>query len=152
MAQASQLSHTERVMSVAANHPLRNSEHPHEIISDSWRRCMNEYGLDPCKIPDTEIIEASLLSDHREQMHDLITVARGECENLYNQISQSGYIIILTDGQGVILDQICDPGLEKTFNESGLMPGSVWSEKKARIRAIPPTTPGYMAPGCENSK
>lgn len=130
MTRLSPQSHTERVMLVGANSKSTNLDVPHEIISASWQRCINDFGLDPATKPESEVIDASSLKARRDAMHDFINVARGECRNLYEQISQSGYTIALTDAEGVILEQLTDPELEKTFKQCGLIPGSVWSEKR----------------------
>ncbi|HID82560.1 MAG TPA: GAF domain-containing protein, partial [Thiotrichales bacterium] len=123
-------SHAERVMLVGAHGASKSMDVPHEVISTSWQRCINDFGLDPADKPESEIIEASSLKARRDEMHDFINVARGECRNLYEQISQSGYTIALTDAEGVILEQLTDSGLEKAFKQCGLLPGSVWSEKR----------------------
>lgn len=130
MTRLSSQSHTERVLLVGTNSKGTNLDIPHEIISASWQRCINDFGLDPADTPETEVIEASSLNARRDEMHDFINVARGECRHLYEQISQSGYTIALTDAEGVILEQLSDSGLKKAFTQCGLLPGSVWSEKR----------------------
>jgi len=128
MTHLSPQSHNERVLLVGSKCTGTNIESPHKIISASWQRCINDYGLDPSTKPETEVIERSCLKNRRDKLHDLISLVRGECRKLYTQISQSGYTIAFTDPDGVILEQLSDPVLEQTFKQFGLIPGSVWSE------------------------
>ncbi|MFT4045168.1 MAG: hypothetical protein QM661_00555 [Solimonas sp.] len=48
--------------------------------------------------------------------HDeLVDIARAEMDALYDQISGSGYALLLTDANGVILNEKADPTLTRMF-------------------------------------
>jgi transcriptional regulator of acetoin/glycerol metabolism len=49
--------------------------------------------------------------------------------NLYQQLAGSGYAIMLTDREGVLLNYFGDPAFTHAASKTGLMPGAVWSER-----------------------
>src|SRR5262249_23623022 len=49
--------------------------------------------------------------------------------HLYRQRVGSGYSIILTDRDGVLLSYYGDPGFKSAASRTGLVPGAVWSER-----------------------
>jgi transcriptional regulator of acetoin/glycerol metabolism len=98
-------------------------------VLSSWQRCLDEYGTDPDARRDTPVLEAAELRDRQAGFGELLQVARAEMENLYEQIAGSGYAVILSDEQAVILDAITDPTLKREFRESGLRAGAIWNER-----------------------
>ncbi len=59
----------------------------------------------------------------------LLEVAHSEMENLYQQVAGSGYAILLTDTEGVVLNYVGDPQFTKTASRNGLCNGAVWTEQ-----------------------
>jgi len=49
--------------------------------------------------------------------------------NLYQQLAGSGYSIILTDRDGVLLSYYGDPSFKRAASRAGLVPGAAWSER-----------------------
>ncbi|HEV7777156.1 MAG TPA: sigma-54-dependent Fis family transcriptional regulator [Luteibacter sp.] len=98
-------------------------------VLSSWQRCLDEYGTDPDARRETPVLEAAELRDRQSGFGELLQVARAEMENLYEQIAGSGYAVILSDAQAVILDAITDPTLKREFRESGLRSGAIWNER-----------------------
>ncbi|MFZ0789021.1 MAG: sigma-54-dependent Fis family transcriptional regulator [Chromatiaceae bacterium] len=99
-----------------------------EMTFASWRRCRDEYGLDPAITPDPLIIARADLRDRQEGVGHLLEIARPEMTNLYQQLAGSGHAIILTDRDGVLLNYIGDPGFTHAAANVGIRTGAVWSE------------------------
>jgi transcriptional regulator of acetoin/glycerol metabolism len=114
-----------------ASHPQRESLFPNagNRITQSWVRCLNEYKLDPDTCTEPEVVSPAELQDRQDQLADLQAVAKVEMANLYQQLAGSGYAIILTDRDGVLLNYFGDPAFTHAASKTGLMPGALWSER-----------------------
>jgi transcriptional regulator of acetoin/glycerol metabolism len=98
-------------------------------VTKSWQRCVDDYGLAPDAARDTPVLNAQTVRERQQQFGELLNVARAEMESLYEQIAGSGYAVIFSDTESVILGAITDPTLSREFREAGLRTGAVWSEK-----------------------
>ncbi|KRB70563.1 sigma-54-dependent Fis family transcriptional regulator [Noviherbaspirillum sp. Root189] len=97
-------------------------------ITKSWIRCFKEYHLDPGSGHDIVVIGRTELQERQERIADVLEVASIEMANLYQQLSGSGYAIMLTDRDGVVLNYFGDPSFTHAASRTGLMQGAVWSE------------------------
>ena len=98
-------------------------------IIDSWRRCINEYELDPERLPEPIVVDSSELLDRQEKLCTLAEIARAEMTNLYQQVAGSGHAILLTDNDGVVLNYVGDPMFTGTASKTALQTGAVWTEQ-----------------------
>jgi transcriptional regulator of acetoin/glycerol metabolism len=98
-------------------------------ITQSWIRCLNEYKLDPGASNDPEVVPLAELHLRQERLADLQAVAKVEMANLYQQLAGSGYAIMLTDRDGVLLNYFGDPAFTHAASKTGLMPGALWNER-----------------------
>jgi len=114
-----------------ASHPQRESHlsNTGNRITQSWVRCLDEYKLDPGTCTEPEVVSPAELQDRQERLLDLQAVAKVEMANLYQQLAGSGYAIILTDRDGVLLNYFGDPAFTHAASKTGLMPGALWSER-----------------------
>lgn len=127
--------HIQRVISVAHNKvPAAN---PEPKIIRSWERCLESYGLDPASNREPFVVERAELTNHRDRLIDALgEVTKAEMEQLYQRIAGSGYSVILTNSEGVILNYIGDPTLSDHFQRAGLLPGAIWSEHQEGTNGI----------------
>ncbi|MDB5959675.1 MAG: sigma-54-dependent Fis family transcriptional regulator [Massilia sp.] len=107
----------------------RNDSSNYSRITASWIRCLNDYRLDPDSMREPQVVERVELQGRQHSLADLRDVAEGEMANLYQQLAGSGYAIMLTDSEGVLLSFFGDPGFSHAASRTGLMPGAVWSEQ-----------------------
>ena len=121
--------HVNRVRSVVQNRMARAPVASGSRITESWLRCLNEHQLDPASGIDPEIVGPAELQERQHSLADLRTAAEGEMANLYQQLAGSGYAIMLTDRDGVLLNFFGDPGFTHAASKTGLMQGAVWSER-----------------------
>ncbi|MCT8976971.1 sigma-54-dependent Fis family transcriptional regulator [Clostridium sp. CX1] len=103
------------------------------IIKDSWTRSKN-YGVNYL---ETEIRKASKeeLSFKLKENEELILIAHPIMENLYNIVSGSGFVIILTDREGCIIDMVGDQEMMK-IEELNFHLGAFWTEESIGTNAI----------------
>jgi transcriptional regulator of acetoin/glycerol metabolism len=121
--------HVDRVRSVVQSRSGRDRIGAANRITQSWIRCLDEYRLDPATCAEPEVVTAAELQERQERLADVQAVAKVEMANLYQQLAGSGYAIMLTDREGVLLNYFGDPAFTHAASKTGLMPGAVWSER-----------------------
>ena len=100
-----------------------------EHLRRSWLRCLDEYGLDPESSAQPAVVSHQELLVRKEQNLELVSFADTEMAHLHRQLDGSGHSIILTDRDGVLLCYYGDPSFKGAASRTGLVPGSVWSER-----------------------
>ena len=100
---------------------------PH--VTKSWDRCFNRYSMEPDAKRKTIVLDAESVRGRQQKLGELLNVARAEMENLYEQIAGSGYAVILSDADAVVLSAVTDPDVKREFRSAGLWVGAVWSEQ-----------------------
>ncbi len=111
----------------------------HELgpgVDGSWRRCLNDFKLDPVRDYQTNVLDQTLLKSLQSEHEELVHIARAEMDSLYEQISGSGYALLLADTAGVILCEKVDPVLKRMFQSAGLIVGAEWSEEREGTNGI----------------
>ncbi|MES2263228.1 MAG: sigma-54-dependent Fis family transcriptional regulator [Pseudomonadota bacterium] len=106
------------------------------LIVRSWRRSLGQYKLDPGRRNAPRVLAGGLLRDHQDPMEDVMQIARGGVEYLFNQVRSAGYVVLLTDSQGVTVDFQADPMQSKELRRAGLYLGSCWSEEEEGTCAV----------------
>ncbi len=100
-------------------------------VLESWRRCVDQHGLDPTRPSPAHIVTATKLREHREQSERLIAIARSGIETLFRQVVGQNYVLLLADQEGVTVDYFGDLSCESELRDAGLYLGSDWSENLA---------------------
>jgi transcriptional regulator of acetoin/glycerol metabolism len=105
-------------------------------IGVSWRRCLNDFNLDPGVDYQLTVVDQTRIKDLQAEHDELVQIARAEMDSLYEQISGSGYALLLADTSGVILCEKFDPTLRRMFVQAGLIVGAEWSEMREGTNGI----------------
>jgi transcriptional regulator of acetoin/glycerol metabolism len=98
------------------------------LVSASWRRCVETYGMDPTRPDPAHIVTDAELRQHREQSERLIATARSGLQTLFRQVAGQNYVLLLADAKGVCVDFFGDPRFEDELRLAGLYLGSDWTE------------------------
>ena len=122
MTNQAQNRHIDNVMSVAMHGTAANGAN--ELIHNSWRRCVNDYGLDPARPKAPHIVTSATLRAHQEQIEEFMQVARVGMEQMYKRVSSLGYVLLLTDAQGVTVDYIGNDARAPDLKIGGLYLGA----------------------------
>ena len=129
--------HVETVLRVVgSDSPLHESDANTGLIHRSWRRCANEHALDPAMRPDVRIETRSRLRECRQQLEEHLQVARAGMEQLYKHVSDLGYVLLLTDAEGVTIDFIGNGTWDAPLRRAGLALGANWNEVHAGTNGI----------------
>jgi transcriptional regulator of acetoin/glycerol metabolism len=121
-----QVAHAERI-SVAVRDGSSDPSTEDRLLK-SWRRSLEDYGLDPGRPGEPRILPASRLRERLEPLDAFMRIARHGVRRLHEQVRDANYIVLLTDAQGIALDFMGTPALDKPLRRAGLYLGSNWSE------------------------
>lgn len=105
-------------------------------IAASWRRSLERHGLDPSSKLTQNMETEAELNQRRERSGQLRNVATVELDRLFSLVGASGCTVVLTDTEGVILDQRCSDADAPYFASWGLQPGANWSEQHEGTNGI----------------
>ncbi|WCR05104.1 sigma-54-dependent Fis family transcriptional regulator [Paracoccus saliphilus] len=89
---------------------------------------MLKHGLDPGDRRRPERLSQPELATRREAMERFLHVAAPQLDQLYNLVCLSGCNVLLTDSEGVVLDQRMSEADAAQFRDWGLWQGADWSE------------------------
>jgi len=106
------------------------------IIQSSWRRCVHQYGLDPARMQEARILPQMRLREHQQRIDDFTRIARHGLETLYGQVGGIGYVVLLTDADGVTVDYLGNANTDTALRRAGLYLGAEWSENGAGTCAV----------------
>jgi len=104
------------------------------VIASSWKRCWALINPHQDILP-VRLNEAHLLTTQVTNFN-LISIARPIIEDMHQNINQSRFAILLTNGAGCVLDMISDPGMQVPLNRWGIFPGAFLSEDHVGTNAI----------------
>ena len=97
-------------------------------LATSWRRSMMKHGLDPADSRRPERLSQAELSERRRGMEGFLRVAGPQIDQLYSLVGLSGCNVLLTDAEGLVLDQRVSEADAAQFRDWGLWQGADWSE------------------------
>lgn len=106
------------------------------FVIDSWKRCVQQHGLDPTRPSPAYIVPETQLREHQQRAKRLTSIARSGVEELFRQVAGQNYVLMLTDAQGVTVDFFGDPSFEEDLRHSGLFLGSDWSEAQSGTSGV----------------
>lgn len=130
------VSHVNRITESLQHGKASQPEHEFPLIIDSWQRCLKAYGLDPAGRHPISVVDTPTLKERRERAGWLLDIARQEMECLFKMIEGSGFSILLTDAEGIIIDNLCDAALANDFRNAGLWLGANWNERSEGTNGI----------------
>ncbi len=105
-------------------------------LAASWRRSYEHHGIDPTNSAPTNRISQKELVLRRQNLEQLISLAEPQLDELFGLICNAGCSVILTDQNGLILDQRTSSADKDSFEEWGLCPGAIWSESTEGTNGI----------------
>jgi transcriptional regulator of acetoin/glycerol metabolism len=103
-------------------------------VLDSWHRC-EAMNVDYTLGKGTRVSNLYLQESLRRRK-ELISVSRPILENVFHMVKNTGYSLILTDENGVIIDLIINDDIKNIHNNINFVRGSKWDEKNVGTNAI----------------
>src|SRR5438105_10466757 len=109
---------------------------PRSMILDSWLRCSDMHVNPSRRCAPLAIARESQLHQLRETNELLIRATRSVMDRLTNFLADSGYVVVLSDAKGRLLDVLGDVGIRRRLARIDFVPGGNWSEAAAGTNAI----------------
>lgn len=121
--------HVERVRSTVRLATSSPAAEQGPVVA-SWRRCLDQYGLEPHRVRPTSVLTHTELRDICCSLDDLLESARSEVERLFTRLARHDYVVTLHDKNSVsVLVYSPDSHLQGKARGSRLLTGSVWHEE-----------------------
>ncbi|MBY4675028.1 sigma-54-dependent Fis family transcriptional regulator [Marinobacterium arenosum] len=98
-------------------------------IEGSWRRCIEQYHLEPGRDLRAPRLGEAEIRNAREQLDNLLYSADPVFERLRQLGGNSGYCVLVTDANGIVLRQYIDTQRGQELADKGLTVGTVWNEE-----------------------
>lgn len=124
------VAHADFVVSAVRGGPLPVQTGVDERVVRSWRRSLAAYHLDPGRTVEPRILTGGALKDHQVRLETFSAIAKHGITKLHEQLRDAGYVILLTDSEGVTVDFAGASSLERELRHAGLYLGSCWSERE----------------------
>ena len=106
------------------------------LVAASWCRSGLKHGLSAGDKGGPDIVTGSELTRRRQRNGLLLDVARPLLDQLFQTVSATGCAVMLSDGDGVILEARSLAGDREMFDRVGLTAGGVWSEASEGTNGI----------------
>src|SRR5580704_11479724 len=75
-----------------------------EVISHSWRRCVELHHIDPDGGEPPRILTENALRLSKESLERVRRAAQPELDRLHRIVDYAGYVTLLCDTQGVVVE------------------------------------------------
>jgi len=109
---------------------------PRMIILDSWRRC-HTLRVDPARRYAPLAVARDAQLDHIRSLNEvLIRAATPMTAHLKEFLADSGYVVVLSDARGCLLEVIGDTTIRRRLARIDFVAGGNWSEAAAGTNAI----------------
>src|SRR5881227_2555398 len=109
---------------------------PRSLILESWQRC-HAMNVNPSRrFAPLAVARESQLYQLREANELLIRATHSVMGRLTDFLAGSGYVIVLSDVKGCLLDVLGDAGIRRRLARIDFVPGGNWSEAAAGTNAI----------------
>ncbi len=106
------------------------------MILRSWERC-RRFGLgDANYAPAMDAMDRVALKTEQERNRLLLTQGRSIMEHVFEQIRDSGSMVILADSNGLLLETVGDPDFVSRADRVALLAGASWDENLRGTNAI----------------
>lgn len=104
-------------------------------IVDSWNRC-REAGVNPYDTAPHHKMDEARLNTVLAEKHELIKIAKPFMAKLYKFVQGSGFVVVLADENGYILETLGDEDTLHNPMTNNFFQGASWRETEAGTNAI----------------
>ncbi|MBC7088030.1 MAG: sigma-54-dependent Fis family transcriptional regulator [Tissierellales bacterium] len=103
-------------------------------IKRSWIRCsMNALDTNHGQ---GKLVSKEVLDEEKEKNKELISIALPIMKNLNDIVMGTGFVLVLTDAKGLILEVIGEDKILEETKSLNFVPGAIWSEEFVGTNAI----------------
>lgn len=98
------------------------------FIKKSWERCRDKYRISPESDVKLVSLTEHEVKEHREPMEKLLEHSIGVFDKIRTVAKRSGYTVLVTDTQGVVVKSFTESTVADELDSHGLRQGTMWSE------------------------
>ncbi|ADK81748.1 sigma-54-dependent Fis family transcriptional regulator [Sediminispirochaeta smaragdinae] len=98
-------------------------------ITEAWIRCINA-SVDPFADRSSTVLPQPFLNEILKHHKTLIDIARPFMENLYQFVAGSGFVVILCDEKGYLMEAVGDNDVLYGDHGLNLQQGAWWAEEE----------------------
>jgi len=109
---------------------------PRPMILESWRRCHAMQVNPSLRYAPLAVTHEDQLCHLREASQLVMRAARPVMSQLSDFLADSGYVIVLSDADGCLLEVTGDAGVRRRLASIDFVPGGDWSEAAAGTNAL----------------
>src|SRR5712692_6087501 len=140
IASSSEIEHTARQVKATREEFLTTGilpQHPpRPMILESWRRCHAMQVNPSLRYAPLAVTHEDQLCHLREASQLVMRAARPVMSQLSDFLADSGYVIVLSDADGCLLEVTGDAGVRRRLASIDFVPGGDWSEAAAGTNAL----------------
>ena len=107
-----------------------------EVIGRSWQRCVDRKVNVERQVREIPVLSPGALPVFRERSKRLIVHSEPVMGQLFEQISGTSCVVVLTDATGVVLHSVGDTDFVAKAQQVMLQPGGIWTEEANGTNAI----------------
>lgn len=107
----------------------------HPVVAASWQRCYANQ-IDPYAGKSHLILDARELARLLKKRSELINIALPLMQDLNRYVAGSGFLVMLTDERGYILEVLGDQEAITNAREINFVKGASWTEEEVGTNAI----------------
>jgi Transcriptional activator of acetoin/glycerol metabolism len=105
-------------------------------LTASWRRSLQKHGLDPSRDPGPRRFSDAEIAERRARLEGFMGLAAPKLDQLFQMVGNTGCSVLMTDRDGVVLDQRSKDADADIFEAWGLWTGADWSEEAEGTNGI----------------
>ena len=105
-------------------------------LEASWRRCQDDYSLDPATPALPDVLSGAELRQCCQQMGRILHFAGPEMERVLAAVEPAAYSVLLSDAGGVVVAHKTGANMQRGCRRWQLWPGAVWHERGAGTNGI----------------
>jgi transcriptional regulator of acetoin/glycerol metabolism len=122
--------HAHHVMATLENRRTALAANVDEVLRASWVRSVTEYGLEPDRIVEPDVLTRSELLERRGPVEELSALSSPEIDRLYQRLFDHAEVVMLTDAQGVVVHFRSAAAVVDRCSNLRVLPGSIWTEDR----------------------
>jgi transcriptional regulator of acetoin/glycerol metabolism len=114
--------HAKRIFAALSTAP------DHDLVADSWRRCLTQYDLDPEHSQPPAVLSSAEVREARGRVGRIARVSDPELDRLYDLVAPLGYAVLMTDAGGLVIASRFTRVDESAWRYWRLRTGAIWNE------------------------
>jgi transcriptional regulator of acetoin/glycerol metabolism len=122
--------HARNVMATLDGRRGAMSANVDEVLRASWIRSVTEYGLEPDRIVEPDVLSRSELLERRAPVEELSALSSPEIDRLFQRLRDHAEVVMLSDAQGVVVHFRSAAEAVNRCSDLRVLPGSIWTEDR----------------------